>query len=308
MTFPQLPEADPGSSPTWVITEVAASTKLESPEFLGENRITADSVLRLYRHTKGFRLQYDDSGTFDISVDGATISWSPGPATDAANVREDILGPVLAMAMHMAGRLCLHGSSVVLPKGAVAFLAPKHFGKSTLALAMISKGAKLLTDDSLPVEPGTQVMACPGVASVRFWDDTRSRFHSEGETIIGSGGKYAATDLASKAQLHDSQPLLAVYLLAPFAPGANNETVRREKLSGIQSALALVQHAKIGALLGKTEGPVMLDRATSIARDVPVYVLRVERNLDRLDAVVDQIFNWHGGHQEVAPKAGSSTL
>lgn len=292
--FPQLPKAEADGCPTWVISEVPEQAGLESPEFVGENRITSKSMLRLYRHAGGFRLQYDDSGTFDISADGATIDWAPGPVPDPANVREDILGPVLAMAMHLTGRLCLHGSSVVLPGGAVSFLAPKHFGKSTLALAMIAGGAKLLTDDSLPVDPVDPVMACPGVASVRFWDDTRNRFHKDGKTIVGSGGKYAATDLAAKAQLRGAQPLLAIYLLAPFLPGDDAEPVRREPLSGIQSALALVQHAKIGALLGRSQGPVMLDRATVIAGRVPVYVLRIERNLDTLDAVVGQIFAWHG--------------
>jgi hypothetical protein len=136
-------------------------------------------------------------------------------------------------------------------------------------------------------------MACPGVASVRFWDDTRSRFHNDGETIIGSGGKFAATDMASKAQLRGAQPLLAIYLLAPFPSGDSKDPVKRELLAGIQSALALVQHSKIGALLGKSEGPVMLDRATTISSGVPVYLLRIVRDLDSLDAVVEQIFAWH---------------
>lgn len=301
--FPQLPLAADSAAPTWVVAQSDAVAEWPDLRYVGENQITSSAKARLYVGSDGFRLSYEDSGTFDIASKGKSISWTPGPNADEANVREDILGPVLAVAMHQAGRLCLHGSSVVLPAGAISFLAPKHYGKSTIAMATISKGAQLLTDDSLPVQPGPPAMACPGVASVRFWDDTRSLFHGGGATIKGSGGKHAATDLADKAQLTDPQPLRAVYLLAPMEANAERPAVTRTALSKVESALALVQHAKIGAFLGRSEGPVMLGLATDIANTVPVYALRIQRDYDRLDEVVDQLFEWHtDGQVDVAPE------
>ena len=300
--FPQLPPAAQSAEATWVVTRSDELAEWPDLQYVGENQITSSAKARLYAGADGFRLSYEDSGTFDIARKGKSIAWTPGPNADEANVREDILGPVLAVAMHQAGRLCLHGSSVVLPGGAISFLAPKHYGKSTIAMATIAKGAQLLTDDSLPVQPGPPAMACPGVASVRFWDDTRSLFHEGGATIKGSGGKHAATDLADKAQLIHPQPLRAVYLLAPVEADAGRPAVTRTALGKVESALSLVQHAKIGAFLGKSEGPVMLGLATDIANTVPVYALRIQRDYDRLDEVVDQLFEWHANDHDAAAR------
>jgi hypothetical protein len=300
LSFPQLPEASPDVPASWTIVKTSSARRLENVELLGTHAITSASTVHLYRHGEGLRLEYDDSGTFDVSLDGATIVWAPRSSAEDVNVREDVLGPVLAAAMHLRGRFCLHGSSVVLAGGAIAFLAPKHHGKSTLAMAAIAGGAKLLTDDSLPVEPGPPVMAWPGVASVRFWDDIRVRFHGNGKTVEGAGGKHAAIDLACKSQLRTPQRLRGIYLLAPFNASEHRAPVERERVTGIESALSLVRHAKIGTLLGKSESAIVLHRAAAIAAEVPVYVLRIERNLERLQGVISQLFAWHA-HDQPGP-------
>ncbi len=66
-------------------------------------------------------------------------------------MRADLLGRVMALAAHADGRLTLHASAVSVAGRAVAFVGPKHAGKSTLALALVRKGARLLTDDTLVV-------------------------------------------------------------------------------------------------------------------------------------------------------------
>ena len=88
-------------------------------------------------------------------------------------------------------------------------------------------------------------------------------------------------------------PLGAIYVLSPVRPEPGDDTVRRELLPASRAVMALIQHAKIGMLLRGVEAPIVLERAIEVARQAPVYSLRVPRDFDRLDAVVAQLMQWH---------------
>jgi len=83
------------------------------------------------------RLTFDDTGTFDLMPSKRLIRWYRGPDSDTRAVRADLLGRVLAMAVHHDGALVLHASAVSIGEEVVAFLGPKHAGKSTLAMALV---------------------------------------------------------------------------------------------------------------------------------------------------------------------------
>ena len=293
LDFPQLPVAAADAHPTWTLRIEDSVSDDGELQFLGENPITDEVSARLYRAGDGFCLKYDDSGEFHISSEGSKIRWVPGPETVQDNAREDIVGPVLACAMHLTGLLCLHGSSIVLPEGAVAFLGPKHHGKSTLAMAAIRRGAMLLADDCIPVDLGPDVRAYPGVAAIRFWDDTRRRLFEDGTTVVSAGGKHTTADLGEQAELLESRSMRAIYVLAPADPDTMQMAAQRNRLSSIESVLALVANAKVAALLGKSEAGALFDRASTVAEQVPVYQLVVARDFDQLDAIVSQLYEWH---------------
>ena len=67
----------------------------------------------------------------------------------------------------------------------------------------------------------------------------------------------------------------------------------RSQLTTTAATMTLVGHMKVGALLGTTGAPTVLERAAVVARNVPVYTLKVVRNIERLDEVVEAIFAWH---------------
>ena len=71
-------------------------------------------------------------------------------------------------------------------------------------------------------------------------------------------------------------------------------------MSELEATLALVQHGKSAALLGKDEAGTALARASALARSVPVYVLDVVRDLALLDEVAAHVVAWHAA----APTAG----
>jgi hypothetical protein len=301
-----------GVTGNWTI-RVASSGPASSADLLGTDVVMPGVEVRLYRIPGGYRLSYDDTGSFEISRDGRDIAWSKGrnPWIEAA--RLDIINRVLPVALHASGKLCLHGSAVSLHGQGIAFLAPRCYGKSTLATAMMEIGARILTDDALPVQPAAPVIAWPGVHSVRLLDDAA-------RAVVGDAGKLKAVGaypmtrrdlhqlpadqpvvtkqilrgLPEERLMRDPVPVSAIYLLAPIRPNGGQETAAaRTPMPAVRAALSLVEHTKSGVLFGKSEAPVVFERAVRVAREVPVYELRIVRDLDRITQVAEQLSEWH---------------
>jgi hypothetical protein len=291
--FPELPKADE-HGPTWTLRTVSKRSATPDMEFLGKDEVDVGVSVRLYRSSGGFRLDFDDTGTFDVSNEGSTIEWCPGPGASLDAARLDFLGRVLATALHQQGFLCLHASAIAMPGCAIAFVAPKFHGKSTLALALVSAGAKLVTDDTLPVDLRSPVQALPGVHQLRLWEDSARQVGTvRGSVGRGPGGKLLLTNLRDDQCLGSPVPLDAVYLLSPNRVAARR-SVRRRRVAATRATLALVRNAKLGPLLGRSEAVTLFDRATKLAQSVPVYTLRLDRGFTRLREVVAELQDWHG--------------
>ena len=299
IVFPELRESS-DAAPNWTFSARTSAFPIDAAEPLGELEVTPTCRVRMSRHTRGYRLEYDDTGVYDVSPDGRTIVWTSGPNPAPTAVRADVTGRVLATALHAAGVLCLHGSAVALDGGTIAFLAPKFHGKSTLALALARAGGRLVTDDVLPVELGAEPTAVPGVHQVKLWDDTAELFGVSRDGVE-AGEKHLVHDFSDTALMTDRSPLAACYLLAPLTGDQTPEAPAvRTKLGDIASALALVRQATLGALLGGSEAGVVFDRAVSLAKRVPVYRLDVAPGLERVPEIVTQLLAWHGARTPMA--------
>lgn len=291
LSFPEL-HAGFGRNPDWSL-RIAGDASLEEPsELLGVSPHVGCRIA-LYRTPNGFRLHHSCSGDFDISTDGSDILWHPGPGTGLETVRNDVLGRVLSISLHLRGILALHGSAVALEDNAVAFLAPKHHGKSTLATALTRAGGAILTDDTVAVDPGPPAFIRPGVYSVRLNGDSACRlFEEEIGQRRALDGKHVidyATDFSPPA---DRIPLSAIYLLKPVAPG-DAAPASRSRLSASQAVISILANAKIGMLLGNEQTQRAFECSVALARSVPVYSLEVVRDFERIDEVVELISGWH---------------
>lgn len=293
IAFPELRELSSDTA-SWTLRSVDTVEEMEGPELLGEFELNAELRMRLFEHAAGFRFEYDDTGIYDISADGSTIRWLPGPRPGPNSVRADITGRVLSTALHAGGRLCLHGSAVATESGSVAFVAPKFHGKSTLALALTRAGCRLMTDDVLPVDPGPPARAIPGVHQVKLWDDTAELFEvRRGEPLPGD--KHLVHELPQESLMFEPAQLSVVYLLSPLTgEHTMDEPVRRVPIPAVTAALALVRHAALGSLLGGAQAARIFERAATLASTVPVYRLELVAGLDRLNDVVTQLQEWHG--------------
>jgi hypothetical protein len=234
------------------------------------------------------------TGAFDIAPDGRRMVWYPSPAADMDVVRNDILGRLFSIGLHAGGALCLHGSGVAFDGETAAFLAPKGYGKSTLAGALIAAGARLVSDDTLAVTVGDVPMLQPGVHHLRLRSDSARHALEQPEAHPrGIDGKLVVSDLGDDRLLLVPRPLSAIYVLDP-APGSAERAVVRTPLAVPFAAVALVQHVKSAVLLGPPSAPALLDRAARVVRHVPVFRLQIARSLARLAEVTETLAEWHG--------------
>jgi len=299
--FATLP---PGSgAPRWTLRCASGEPLATELQQLGEDEVDAATRVRLFRHSGGFRLEYDDTGVFDVDSTGARIDWYAGQRAVAEAVQLDVIGRVLPAAMHASGALCLHGSAVELNSGAVAFLAPKRHGKSTLAHALARAGARVVTDDVVAIDLEPEPRMRPGVPQLRLLRDSARHLGAGEETLAGPGSKVVLQPDDSSRTTRSELPLAALYLLQPMRAELAVESAERVSLAGVAAAMALLPQARLAPLLGKSEASVLLDRAVRLAAAVPTYTLRVARDFARLDEVVSRLLAWHGG----APRAALPT-
>ena len=264
-------------------------------ELLGEEEILNGAVLRLRRLDEGgFRLEYSDSGVFDVSGDGSAITWHPGPDARVEFARTDLMGRVLSTSLHAAGALALHASGAAIDGRAVGFLAPKFFGKSTLAIAMTYAGAALITDDTLAVIPGVPPLCIPGVHSVRLRSQSAAHFPRTRESSPTETSRGRVVDeLPESMLMRERAPLSALYLLNPVPPAGAPAAAVRELMSPTRAAFAVLPHARMGGLFRAAEAATNFDRVAAVVRETPVYTLNVVRDLARVGEVAEQIVGWH---------------
>lgn len=292
--FPELRATDDCMQPDWTLIVEPGRPPHRALTHMGERRVR-DELYRLWRSPQGFRLEYSHGGTFEISDEGGLIIWYHDESATMELVRNIVLGPVIALALELAGYFCLHGSAIALEAGAMAFVAPKHFGKSTLATALTAAGARLIGDDLLVVHPGPPVTTVrPGIASVRLWPDAAAALPLDEvcRTII-PGVKTIATGFEDEAVAMSECPLAAVYVLAPMMNIRDVSAASRTRLARTEAAVALAHHTKLpDSLIGLRGAGTQLAMAAAVTATVPVWKLNLVRDISRLDAVVRQIIDW----------------
>lgn len=291
--FPELVEAAGSESAEWTLRVQNSVPPGLDLSLLGERKLGPETY-SLWRTPLGFRLQYSHAGVFDVSHDGADMVWYLRADALPELVRSIVLGPALALALELAGFLCLHGSAVAVGGQAIVFLGPKHHGKSTLATALLAADAQLIGDDLIAVAPGPPAMVRPGVPSVRLWDDAVEALPLRDLcNSVVRGVKTTASGFATRAFTHGEIRLAALYVLEPVAP-RNGVTCERTRLSAAGAAIGLAHQTKLAdSLIGMPAAGAQLSAAARLASTVPVWTLKMVRDLSSLPSVVEQIIAWH---------------
>jgi len=288
--LPELPPSET-TTPDWTFERA-----VEPPTggtYLGDDRVDATIRVRCSRLNDGFRLEFDDTGTFDITQRGRTIAWTPGTASAMELVRADLLGGVFSVALHLQGLLCLHGSAVGVDGAAIGFLANKGSGKSTLATALCAAGGTLITDDMLPVDPRAPGTAWPSMPAVRLLHDSASHLRCPSGQTHPMTNKYHVNELPQEQVEMRRLPVSAIHELRPVPAGPNVPPVDRVRVKGTDAVSTLLRHQRTGTAISGSDSMQIFLRASDIVRLVPMYRLHVTRDFSRLPVVVEQIRTWH---------------
>lgn len=144
---------------------LAIRSELALPELEATLPGPADVVVRF---AQTGRSPPATGSVFEFGADTQFLAWSGAGAfrirgtgeidiERAAGVGDrllalPLLGPVMAMLLHLRGKLVLHASAVAAGDRGAIFLGDKRAGKSTTAAALVAAGNRLLTDDVLAFE------------------------------------------------------------------------------------------------------------------------------------------------------------
>lgn len=133
--------------------------------------LEADEPLIDVRH-EDVVMSYPGVGVFTVNLGERTIAAAVEPGAESL-VSLPLLGPVMAVYLHLRGRLVLHASAVIQDERVVSFVGDKGAGKSTTAAACVRSGARLLTDDLLSCSfpTGGGAWCEPGFAQLKLNND-----------------------------------------------------------------------------------------------------------------------------------------
>ena len=244
----------------------------ERPSLRHEPLVSGDDACRLQRLADG-RLVADtcDAGPFVLDASAGTID-APCETVSGPEWEHRLLAYALPYLLGDRGDLILHGAAIDTPNGAVVLLGPSGRGKSTLALAAVAAGHRVLGDDAVrvtfdPMDP-SRVTAWPGPAGARsICRDTTGR-------AVGKD----SVALAPSSMCTRSRPIAAVVALTPRSP--DGEALRL--LSG---------RDRIGAILNSTfaeHGATARVYAAiaTLARVVPIAAISIRDDRRTVQAEV----------------------
>ena len=132
-------------------------------------------------------MSYPGVGVFLLRPCEQTIAVSVEPGADRL-ASLPLLGPVMAVYLHLIGRLVLHASAVQRQGRAIAFVGDKGAGKSTTAAACLRAGADLITDDLLVCDVSAEhrAFAEPGCPQLKLNIDSAMALPLAGSDALAS--------------------------------------------------------------------------------------------------------------------------
>jgi hypothetical protein len=135
--------------------------------------VVGDRVLyRVFRREAGGHLlRAHGLCDFEISPDLGEVRCFPHGTANSELVPILVRGTVMALMLDLRGAPSLHASAVEIGGRVFAFLGPSGAGKTTTAAMLCAAGGRLVTDDVLTVELGSDVPRCPaGSTELRLRD------------------------------------------------------------------------------------------------------------------------------------------
>lgn len=286
---------DPGEGPPDLTFRC---TPTAEPENARPGRILYTSVaddqgkpyIYLYHAKNAHILRFTDVADYQIGDDQIACDLrSPGHEN---TVDIHLFGLVFSIWHERRGIPALHASAVTVGDQAVAFLAGRGSGKSSLAGTLVQHGAELLTDDILPVTPvADKVIARPGFPQMRFWPAELDYFVGDHERFplahpafskrrvpVGAGGFGRFCDRPAQ--------LRAIYLPDP----RDCDSIQVEMVHPRQALLEMIRHSFASHLAAAMKlRERRFHTLGDVARRVPVFRLTYPSGFENLPRARDRV-------------------
>lgn len=227
---------------------------------------------------------------------GSVVCAQLGDA-DQRSFEANLLNFVLSTALTLRGEEPLHATVLEIDGRAFGLLGPSGTGKSTLAAALIARGAGLITDDMLRLTfDRGQGFAHYGPHRLKLLDDAAQRLMPR---AIGAGhfnalsGKIMVQPPADSAPRRSPRPLAALLWLGDAPPIAG--PVCSKRLAGVELVRTLTASAMNIRYFAPDRLARQLRFAERVARTVPVYALTYARRFEDLDRVIFELRRAVGG-------------
>jgi hypothetical protein len=229
----------------------------------------------------------------------STIDIEPAPGVSEPLLNFPLLGPIMALLLHLRGMLVLHAGAVAVGGRGAVFLGAKGAGKSTTVAAFAAAGHRLLADDVLAVDVpqagGPSIV--PGFPQLKLVEDAASRLVLDGAVAMPP----PVPDFPKQQRRlpgrfsHAAVTPHRIYVLARGEPA-------RITALAAQDALGALLWFSFASIFKRRHMP--LDRAqagrhlaqcAALASAARVARLEVPGDLDRLGDIVRLVENDIGG-------------
>jgi hypothetical protein len=225
-----------------------------------------------------------------VAPDGSELLCDPEPQNPRWS--ELIGAQALPLAATLRGLEVLHASGVVLPGdllggGAALFSGQQGAGKSSLAAALLRRGAALLGDDTIALEPvGSELMTYPGMGVLHLRAEEHERLSPAARAALGPAAPTHGKRRHHPPALASPAPLGGLFLLERSTRGP---AVERIEAVDPYALLASTFNLSVRTPERLTRH---LDLAASLAASGRVYRLRVQPGVDATqlaDALLERL-------------------
>ena len=254
--------------------------------FEGETRF------RTFEGSDGVQFCVGGIGRFWVDPTGQRIGYELEPGCPQQDATHVLTGPVIGMAIQLAGRVILHASGMVVGGRAVAMSAPSGMGKSTLCAAFGRAGYPLLADDMLVLDSSPDAwMARSYLPQIKLWDDSLAAFGEPADAftpVLSWVDKRRIVVNERWGTIADGTfPLSTLYLLEPMPSPSTELTIRTIPVE--QAALHVMAAMYMPETLRGRRAVTAFDAAAKMAESVPVRRLRYYRSFENLPAIREAV-------------------
>lgn len=284
LDLPELPSAAPSSADVSIRTAPVEHGPVQWFQSWGDD----PGSVRFGRSRGLYVVEFPRRARVTISPDTRCVHVTAAPSASGAEIGHVLTHQVLPLVVSRRGRLVIHASAVSWRDRVIAFVGRTGAGKSTLAAACVSRGAALVTDDSLILDRAAEGWrALPSYPGLRVLPETLGLLSWPAEGRARSANESGKVLLMAEEPLRFEPrplPLDRLFLVSVDAAGGGLRRVR-----GAEGAMALASQLFRLDVEDRSESRRAFMDIGDLSGAAPIFQLSMRGGSDDLLARVTQL-------------------